>query len=297
MATGTRAVWKVLSRCQQHLLSVAAPANSGISQNAWRNVPVRTVAAVKTRAKKVSKEEAEKEIKKEKVINETKRHKPYDAIELLKKFQKLDFTSHSQPVYVNLKLDMKLEKKRKVDAFVATLQLPFPFKTDLNKILVFTEDPNQMKEALENGASMAGGAELIQQIIDDEISADFYLAVPAVVPKIMALKSKLRKKFPKSNRGTVGDNIISMLDMYKTGFQYKVENQCYINTQIATLDMPTEHIFTNLQTILIDVCSRKPAEMGPFIERAIIGSQTSEALWFKSEDVLPKDEEKKEEEQ
>lgn len=41
----------------------------------------------------------------------------------------------------------------------------------------------------------------IFQIIDDEISADFYLAVPAVVPKIMALKSKLRKKFPKSNRG------------------------------------------------------------------------------------------------
>lgn len=93
----------------------------------------------RTRAKKVSKEEAEKEIKKEKVINETKRHKPYgktarepvddvyvmkhytkttynatDAIELLKKFQKLDFTSHSQPVYVNLKLDMKLEKKVKI---------------------------------------------------------------------------------------------------------------------------------------------------------------------------------------
>lgn len=33
---------------------------------------------------------------------------------------------------------------------------------------------------------------------------------------------------------------------------------------------------------------------GPFIERAIIASHTSEAVWFKSEDVLPKSPEKEE---
>lgn len=35
---------------------------------------------------------------------------------------------------------------------------------------------------------------------------------------------------------------------------------------------------------------------GPFIERAIIASHTSEALWFNSEDVLPKPAEEEEEE-
>lgn len=87
--------------------------------------------------KKDKKEVAEKEVKKEKrVIDDTNRHKPYgktswapvddvyimryyprtiynaaDAVDLLKNFQVLDFTPHSQPVYIDLKLDMKLEKK------------------------------------------------------------------------------------------------------------------------------------------------------------------------------------------
>lgn len=39
------------------------------------------------------------------------------------------------------------------------------------------------------------------QILDDEISADFYVAVPEMLSKLAPLKNKLRKKFPKSKRG------------------------------------------------------------------------------------------------
>lgn len=34
-----------------------------------------------------------------------------EAIDMLKNFQKLDFTPHEQPVYIDLRLNMKLEKK------------------------------------------------------------------------------------------------------------------------------------------------------------------------------------------
>lgn len=34
-----------------------------------------------------------------------------EAIDMLKHFQKLDFTPHEQPVYIDLQLNMKLEKK------------------------------------------------------------------------------------------------------------------------------------------------------------------------------------------
>lgn len=37
--------------------------------------------------------------------------------------------------------------------------------------------------------------------MDDEVSADFYVAVPDILPKLVPLKNKLRKKFPKSKRG------------------------------------------------------------------------------------------------
>nr|XP_020450784.1 39S ribosomal protein L1, mitochondrial [Monopterus albus] len=311
MATCTRNVWKVLARCQRQLLSAGGPSYTGVSQSAPRSLPVRTFAAVKTLSKgrKESSQKEEKKVKR--IIDDKDRLKPFgktawapvddvyivrhypqaiydaaDAIDMLKRFQALDFTSHNQPVYIDLKLDMKLEKKKKVDPFVSIIQLPHRFKIETNKVLVFTEDANQAKVAQENGAAFTGGAELIEQILDDKISADFYVTVPEMLPKLIPLKNKLRKKFPKSKRGSVSINIPSLLERFKTGHEYLVENDCYVRTQIATLDMPKEHIFANLQAVLTDVCSYKPADAGPFIERAIIASHTSEAVWFKSEDVL-----------
>lgn len=87
--------------------------------------------------KKDKKEDTEKEEKKQKrVIDDKDRHKPFgktawapvddvyimryyprtiygaaDAIDMLKNFQMLDFTPHKQPVYIDLRLNMKLEKK------------------------------------------------------------------------------------------------------------------------------------------------------------------------------------------
>ncbi|XP_037632820.1 39S ribosomal protein L1, mitochondrial isoform X2 [Sebastes umbrosus] len=293
MATCTRTAWKVLAGCQRQLLRAGGPAYTGISQTAPRNLPVRTFAAVKPQ-KKNKKEDAEKEVKKEKkVIDDTDRHKPFgktawapvddvyvmryyprtiydaaDAIDMLKNFQKLDFTPHKQPVYIDLKLDMKLEKKKRVELFVSTVHLPHPFKTEMNKVLVFTEDANQAEVALQNGAVLAGGTELIQPILDDEISADFYVAVPDMLQKLVPLKNKLRKKFPKSKRGSVGIHIPKMLELFKTGHEYMVENECYVRTQIAMLDMTKEQIFANLQNILIDVCSHRPADMVRLMEAA-----------------------------
>lgn len=306
MASCTRTVWKVLTGCQ--LLSL--PTCTGVPQAASR-LPVRTFASIKAQKKKA---EAEKEAKPERRVSDDRyRNKPFgktawkplddvyilrfyprtvhsaaDAIHMLKKFQELDFTAPSQPVYIDLKLDMKLEKKKRIDPFVGTVHLPHPFKTEMNKVLVFTEDENQARVAQENGAVITGGAELIQPILDDQISADFYIAVPDILPKLVPLKNKLRKKFPKGNRGSVGINIPKMLQLFRMGHEYLVEDGCYIRTKIAMLDMPSDHIFSNLQSILVDVCSHRPADSGPFIERSIISSQTSEAVWFDGNDVLPK---------
>nr|XP_057927602.1 39S ribosomal protein L1, mitochondrial [Doryrhamphus excisus] len=313
MATSARTVWKVVVCCQRQLLNGGAPTYTAFPSC---SIPARTfaaAAAIKTR-KKPKKEDAEPEVKKEpRVIDDKDRHKPFgktawapvddvyilryyprtvysaaDAVDLLKSYQVLDFTPHNQPVYMDLKLDMKLEKKKKIDPFVSTVQLPHPFKTDVNKVVVFTEDANQAKVAKEGGASFVGGAELIQPILDDEIVADFYVAVPEMLSKLTPLKNKLRKKFPKSNRGSVGVNVSKMLELFKKGHEYAVESECYVRTQIATLDLPKEHILANLQTILTDVCSHRPADAGPLVKRAIITSRTSEALWFNSDDLLPK---------
>ncbi|XP_061622854.1 39S ribosomal protein L1, mitochondrial isoform X1 [Phyllopteryx taeniolatus] len=311
MATCMHAVWKAVAGCRRHLLNGGVPALPAFPSS---NIPIRTFAAVKSWKKGKKEEAATPEVKKEKmVVNDSDRHKPFgktawapvddvyilryyprtvysaaEALALLKSFQALDFTPRDQPVYMDLKLDMKLEKKKKIDPFVSTVHLPHPFKTDVNKVLVFTEDAHQKKVAQEGGASFVGGAELVQQILDDEVVADFYVAVPEMLQKLTPLKNKLRKKFPKSKRGSVSVNIPKMLSLFRMGHEYAVESERYVRTQVATLDFPTEQILANLQTILIDVCSHRPANMGPLIERAILSSRTSEALWFNNEQLLPK---------
>ncbi|KAJ8380499.1 hypothetical protein SKAU_G00012770 [Synaphobranchus kaupii] len=315
MAACTRTIAKVLNGCNRHLLTPCGQALNAISQTAPRCLSARTFAAVKP-AKKEKKDEKAKVEKKERIIDNTNRHKPfgftawspvddvyitryypkpvYDpgtAVDMLKNFQQFDLSYARQPVYIDLKLDMKLEKKKKVDPFVSTVHLPHQFKTEINKVLVFTEDPDQAKLAEENGAAFVGGEELIQKILDDEITADFYLSVPQFLSKLNPLKNKLRKKFPKSKRGLVGVDILKMLQLFKTGHEYLVERDCYVVTKIATLDMPKEHILSNLQAVVEDVCTHRPASFGPFVQRAIICSSTSEGLQFHYQQFLPSTEE------
>lgn len=276
---------------------------------------VRTYATA-AKPKPKSKKGEEKQEKKPRVIDNTGRHKPIGytawepvddvymlrfypkpshevgtAVDMLKDIQRLEFTSPDQPVKLELDLDMKLEKKKKVDPFVSTIQLPFPFKTDANTVLVFTESAEQAQLALENGAAHVGGAELVQKILDDEIQADFFLAVPEVLPKLVPLKNKLRKKFPKSKRGTVGVNIPKMLNTFRMGHEYLVENECQIKTDVAKVDMPKDQIIANVQAIVNDVCSHKPANFGPIIEKMILSLPTTEPLLVKHEDLVkPKEE-------
>ncbi|MCJ8746960.1 hypothetical protein PDJAM_G00147880 [Pangasius djambal] len=324
MAASARSLLRVLAGCQRQILISSASSSLCPSQNATRHHAVRTYAAAAKPSKKEKKVEkgAAKEVKQEEEkkkekqkIDDTGRHKPYGltawapiddvyvvrhypkpvydadvAVDMLKSFLKLDFTPEDQPIFIDLKLDMKLEKKRKVDPFVSTVHLPHLFKNDLNKVVVFTENPEEVRVATEHGATIVGGAELVEKILEDEITADFYLAVPDIIPKLLPLKNKLRKKFPKSKRGSVGVNIPKMLQLFKSGHEYMVERDAYIITQVGTLDMPKEHILDNMRVIIQDVASHKPAEFGSIIERAITNSMTSEALRIKYETFLQQEE-------
>ncbi|TRZ04397.1 hypothetical protein DNTS_017704, partial [Danionella cerebrum] len=189
MAAPSLGVLRGLSRWQ-NMFTCRSPSVSCISPSADRHQSVRFYAAPK---KKVKKEEAvpEKVEKVKRVIDNTNRHKPFGltawapvddvyvtrfypkpvfninvAIEMLKSFRKLDFTPENVPLYINLRLDMKLEKKKKIDPFVSTIKIPHTFRED-NRVVFFTADPDNARIAIEHGASVAGGKELVQKVNND----------------------------------------------------------------------------------------------------------------------------------
>ncbi|ELW63936.1 39S ribosomal protein L1, mitochondrial [Tupaia chinensis] len=220
------------------------------------------------------------------------------AIHLLKKFQVLDFTSPKQGVYLDLTLDMSLGQKKKVEPFASVLSLPYPFTSEIKKVAVFTGNASEIEIAEENGAAFAGGTNLIQKILDDEVHADFYVAVPEIMPELNPLRKKLKKRFPRLIRNSISRDIPKMLELFKTGHEINVdeERENFLETKIATLDMSGDQIAANLQAVINEVCRHRPLSLGPFVVRAFLRSSTSEGLLLKIEPLLPKEVETEESE-
>ncbi|XP_010215847.1 PREDICTED: 39S ribosomal protein L1, mitochondrial, partial [Tinamus guttatus] len=220
------------------------------------------------------------------------------AVGMLKKFQELDFTYPKQYVYVNVTLDMSLQKKKKVEQFASIVQLPYRFTDEMNKVLVFTENKEEAEIAQQNGAALVGGVELIKWILEDEIKMDFYVAVPEIMPKLIPLKGKLRRKYPSARRNSMGQDIPKMLQFFKEGLEYAVQDEHLIKTRIARLDMPTEQVVANLKAVIQDIYTFKPPSTGAFVQKLVIRSSTSEGLLLNLDGLLPQvEEEEKEEEE
>ncbi|XP_051625398.1 39S ribosomal protein L1, mitochondrial isoform X1 [Manacus candei] len=221
------------------------------------------------------------------------------AVGMLKKFQQLDFTHPKQFVYINVFLDMAL-KKKKLDPFSGAVVLPHRFTDEVNKVLVFTENEQEAEIARESGAEIVGGLELMKWILEDEIQADFYVAVPAIIPKLVPLRNKLKRKFPSTRKNSLGSDIPKMVQLFRECHEYAVQDESVIKTRIARLDMPTEHIIANLKAVIHDICTFKPPPYDPIVQRLVIRSSTSEGLQVNLDGILPqveKAEEKKEEEE
>ncbi|NWQ99044.1 RM01 protein, partial [Paradoxornis webbianus] len=221
------------------------------------------------------------------------------AVGMLKRFQELDFTHPKQFVYISAFLDMALQKKKRVDPFSSSVTLPHRFTDEVNKVLVFTENAQEAEVAREHGAAIVGGVELMKWILEDEVQADFYVAVPAIIPKLLPLRNKLKRKYPSTRRNSIRSDIPKMLQFFRECHEYAVQDENVIKTRIARLDMPTEHIIANLKTIIHDICTFKPPNFDPIVQRLVIRSSTSEGLLLNLDGILPqveKAEEKEEEE-
>ncbi|MEE6460301.1 hypothetical protein FKM82_000915 [Ascaphus truei] len=53
--------------------------------------------------------------------------------------------------------------------------------------------------------------------------------------------------------------------------------------------MPHEHIIANLEAFIKDTCTHRALSYGPFVERAILSSATSEGLYIKFQRFLPQE--------
>ncbi|OXU26714.1 hypothetical protein TSAR_007310, partial [Trichomalopsis sarcophagae] len=201
-------------------------------------------------------------------------------------------------VCVNAELNMTGVKKTKP---VGTFNKIVPVKHNFDhgeerRLLAFCKTEEDVAAALDAGAVLAGGSDIIKLILSGEISLHNYdtvVAHPSMMPEVLTLRGLLKKKYPNIKTGTLGIDIKSIVHLHLHGIKYtakpyehfpeygvaevpigKVLTKDYDTLcwnelwfYYIVLSMETEHLEDNLRSAIDSILSAKPKRPGPFITR------------------------------
>jgi large subunit ribosomal protein L1 len=190
------------------------------------------------------------------------------------------------PIIAQIELNMQAEKQtRFVENFHRMAPINHKFSHgEERSILVFTKGLENIEEAKKAGATLAGDANLVKSIQNGDFPlSDFQyvIAHTNMLPDLVHIRGLMRRKFPSPKLGTLGTDVIEMINRFMNGITYSVtkdENQkdfASIDIQFGTLDMDTKHLESNLASVLKDIDSMRPKRDGKFITRVLLKSPPS----------------------
>jgi len=209
-----------------------------------------------------------------------------DALEALR--EHYDPTMLNQPdaiVWAKVEFNMAAAKQDKfIDEFSKMVPIYHPFESGLaaKQILVFVEDPEVQKAALDAGASKAGGMDMIEEIAKGRLDVaefDYFLAHDDLVKSLKPLVGVLREKFPKKMDGTVGTNLEKMVKTFSHGILTTVKkpkktlgyeddaSYGYCEMAVGRLSMESRLVSENLTTLLETVAEKRPTSKKEFITK------------------------------
>jgi large subunit ribosomal protein L1 len=184
-------------------------------------------------------------------------------------------------LHVHIELNMQGEKKtRFVENFNRIAAVPFKFEHGEERTIVaFSKDVAVQKEALDAGAELAGGVELIKQIQSGAVllqNFQFIIAHPDILPELVPLRGLMRRRFPNPKSGTLDVDLNTVTKRFIHGVSYSAKKDevekdfGLVETIIGTLDMDSKHLEANFAALIEDLNSVRPKREGDFISRSLI---------------------------
>lgn len=196
------------------------------------------------------------------------------------------FNVPEAPLFAFIELDMSTDKKTKfVENFTRVAGIPYPFDHGEDRsVIVFAKTQEEQKMALEAGATLAGGPELITDIQNGNVAVqDFKYAVahPSILPELVSIRGLMKRKFPNIKNGTLGPDIAEIVKRFAHGICYTAKRDereldyGTIEAQIGILTMDPQHLEENFAALLQDVHAVRPRKGENFITRALLTSPPS----------------------
>jgi large subunit ribosomal protein L1 len=161
-------------------------------------------------------------------------------------------TEKPETVDVNVKCNMKRPKGAgSIAQFRGTLIYPHTFRVGKEtKILVFCEDDETKLLAREAGANEIGGMELLDLIREKGLPpCDLCISTPQMAPHLMEFQKTLKAKMPTEKKGTVVQDVIGAIKLFKNSFQYKSE-QGIVNMAIGRLYFNDDELEDNFNHLI-----------------------------------------------
>lgn len=206
-----------------------------------------------------------------KLVDASKIYSIEDAIRLAKQTSTVKFDA-SVEAHFRLNVDPK-----QTDQKVRT-QINLPHGTGKTLKVAAFVSPAKEKEAVESGADLVGGEDLVKQIKQTE-KTEFDVAVAdGSMMKSLATIAKIlgqRGLMPNPKTGTVGDNVAQMVKELKSGskIDVKTDDSGNIHQVIGKVSFADQKLLENFQTLKEAIHRARPASVKKeFVSRVTIST-------------------------
>ncbi|KAK6036143.1 hypothetical protein COOONC_26352, partial [Cooperia oncophora] len=160
----------------------------------------------------------------------------YSVAEALARHRELQqpsiYNNPNAPIRLRLELNMtRRDRLCMVTKMVSNsdeiVPVPYPFKhTEKRTILAFVNDPKLQEIAVESGAEIALGQDVVKKIIKGQFRTDDYdfcVAHTDMSSYILPLRGILRTKFPTRANGGLGEDLPDLIQKFKSGIKLAIK--------------------------------------------------------------------------
>ncbi|EYC31125.1 hypothetical protein Y032_0004g1971 [Ancylostoma ceylanicum] len=219
-----------------------------------------------------------------------------EALAMHRELQQPSIYNHpNAPLRLRLELNMQTERQTKmVTNSDEIVPVPFPFKhNEKRTILAFVNDPKLQELAVESGAEIALGQDVVKKIIKGQFRTDDYdfcVAHVDMASYILPLRGILRTKFPTRFNGGLGEDLPDLVHKFKSGVKLAIKgdpvypiwglSDAVVGREaqsgsadgrwIPELGMPDDQVEANIATVIKAACAHRNAALGPFVNRALL---------------------------
>ncbi len=199
-------------------------------------------------------------------------NKLYPLADALPLVQKVKFAKFDETVALSIRLGV--DPKHADQMVRGTVVLPHGLGK--SKSVLVIAGPEKQKEALEAGADIVGGEELVEKINAGWTAFDAVVATPDMMRAVGKLGKVLgpRGLMPNPKCGTVTPNVAQAVKEIKAGkVEFRVDKTGIVHAPVGKISFSAENLVDNATALIDSILRAKPAAAkGKYLKSITVSS-------------------------